>query len=47
MVPTVSHYAWMLKDNLKLVMLVVALLDFILFHVIFIDIDELVLKKDS
>ena len=47
MVPTVSQNAWMLKDKLKLVMLVAVLLDILLFHVIFIDIDELVLKKDS
>jgi hypothetical protein len=37
----------MLKDKLKLMMLVAALLDIILFHVIFVVIDELVLKKDS
>jgi hypothetical protein len=47
MVPMVSQYAWMLKDKLKHVMLIAALLDILLFHVIFIDIDELVLKKDS
>ncbi len=47
MVPTVSQNAWMLKDKLKHVMLIAALLDILLFHVIFIDIDKLVLKKDS